>query len=87
MGMAQEPGGYVVVEGCHTVHIGHIDHFLERLILLLKIVETFLIKELSEIFNRGLGTILFLNWHIQIINKDEHLLFLRPHNRPGALFI
>jgi hypothetical protein len=46
---------------------------LEHLLFLLKVIEPALVYQLPQEFDRWLGTILLLHWHVEIVDEDDSL--------------
>jgi hypothetical protein len=69
--MSQKSGSDIVVYGCHAVEIGDVDCVLENLLLFLEIVKPLLVDQLPQELDGWLGAVLFLNWHVEIVDKND----------------
>lgn len=54
----------------HSRNEEHVFNLVERFFLRLAIVPSFVVHELPQKLQWRLGTILFLLWHVHIVNKD-----------------
>lgn len=60
--------------GTHCSYEDDIFNSLPRTLFILAVVPTSVVHPLSQKFERGLSTVVFLLWHIQIINENDELL-------------